>query len=217
MGKLDRKQEKWNMARPYKTGLDYFELDCNLDEKIRLIQAEYGLKGFAVVVLFFKEIYGGQGYYMSWDRERLLLLVSENGIADGDANLIWEISQACIRRGIFSAELFEKYQILTSKGIQKRYFRAVARRGKVEAKKEYLLIKVTPNSVNVDKNPVNVNKNPINADKSTQRREEKRKEENRKACASLLPERAEEDEDEGMDPMELKTIWDKMQKEKQRN
>ena len=37
------------MARPNKAGLDYFELDCHLDEKVRLIQAEFGLKGFAVV------------------------------------------------------------------------------------------------------------------------------------------------------------------------
>ena len=165
------------MARPFKTGLDYFELDCNLDEKIRLIQAEFGLKGFAVVVLLFKEIYGGQGYYMSWDKERLLLLVSENGIAEGDANLIWEISQACIRRGIFSAELFKKYHILTSRGIQKRYFRAVARRGKVEAKKEYLLIKVTQKKVNADNNSINADNNVINVSKSTQRREEKNREE----------------------------------------
>lgn len=164
------------MARPYKTGLDYFELDCHLDEKIRLIQAEFGLKGFAVVVLLFKEIYGGQGYYMSWDKEQLLLLVSENGIAEGDTNLIWEISQACIRRGIFSAELFEKYQILTSRGIQKRYFRAVARRGKVEAKNEYLLIKCTQKTVIVDNNSIDADKNPVNVNKSTQRREKKRRE-----------------------------------------
>ena len=176
------------MGRPYKTGLDYFELDCCLDEKIRLIQAEFGLKGFAVVVLFFKEIYGGQGYYMSWDKERLLLLVSENGIAGGDTNLIWDISQACIRRGIFSAELFEKYHILTSRGIQKRYFRAVARREKVEAEKKYLLIKVTQKTINVNNNSVNVDKKSVNVCKSTQRREEKRIEENIKADAVFYEE-----------------------------
>ena len=200
------------MARPFKTGLDYFELDCNLDEKIRLIQAEFGLKGFAVVVLLFKEIYGGQGYYMSWDKERLLLLVSENGIAEGDANLIWEISQACIRRGIFSAELFEKYQILTSRGIQKRYFRAVARRGKVEAKKEYLLIKCTQKKVNADNNSINADNNSVNVNKSTQRREEKRREENVKAAAASRD--PDKEEDDGMDPMELKKIWDEMQRQK---
>ena len=201
------------MARPYKTGLDYFELDCNLDEKIRLIQAEFGLKGFAVVVLLYKDIYAGQGYYMSWDDERLLLFMSENGVAGGDKNLITQVVEACIRRGIFSEELFRKYHILTSRGIQKRYFNAVARRENVETKKEYLIIKVAQKSINVNRNSVNVNRNSVNADKSTQRKEEKRKEENIKAAASI----SNDAEDDGMNPMELLEIWDKEEKSKEKN
>ena len=201
------------MARPYKTGLDYFELDCNLDEKIRLIQAEFGLKGFAVVVLLYKDIYAGQGYYMSWDDERLLLFMSENGVAGGDKNLITQVVEACIRRGIFSEELFRKYHILTSRGIQKRYFNAVARRENVETKKEYLIIKVAQKSINVNRNSVNVNRNSVNADKSTQRKEEKRKEENIKAAASI----SNDAEDDGMNPRELLEIWDKEEKSKEKN
>lgn len=30
------------MARPAKIGLDYFELDCHMDEKVELIEAEFG-------------------------------------------------------------------------------------------------------------------------------------------------------------------------------
>lgn len=178
-----------------------------MDEKIRLIQAEFGLKGFAVVVLLFKEIYGGHGYYMSWDKERLLLLVSENGIAGGDTNLIWDISKACIRRGIFSAELFEKYHILTSRGIQKRYFRAVARRGKVEAKKEYLLINADKKIINVNNNSDNAGNNSVNVNKSTQRREEKRREENNEADAHKSVQESDSDEDDGMDPEEAYKLW----------
>ena len=47
------------MARPVKEGLDYFELDCHMEEKVRLIQAEFGLKGFAIVVKLYQKIYGG--------------------------------------------------------------------------------------------------------------------------------------------------------------
>jgi len=57
------------MARPIKEGLDYFELDCHLGKKVRLIQAEFGLKGLGLVVLLWSEIYGEKGYYMSWDEE----------------------------------------------------------------------------------------------------------------------------------------------------
>jgi hypothetical protein len=165
------------MARPFKQGLDYFELDCHMDDKIRLIQAEFGLKGFAVVVLLFQKIYGDQGYYLSWDHDRSLLFVSEVGATCRDYNLICEIVAACIKRGIFSKELFDKYQILTSSGIQKRYLNAVARRGKVELKKEYLLVNCGEKKENVVNNQINVYNNSINECKSTQRREEKSREE----------------------------------------
>ena len=162
------------MARPVKEGLDYFELDCHMDEKIRLIQAEFGLKGFAVVVLLFMEIYGGKGYYMSWNEDALLLFALHNcGSAGDNKNLIQEIVTACIKRDIFSKELFEKYQILTSSGIQKRYINAVARRENVNLKKEYLLVSDNKKTVNVNKNAVNVNRNSKNDGNNTQSREEK--------------------------------------------
>ena len=167
------------MARPTKEGLDYFELDCHMDEKVKLIQAEFGLAGFAVVVLLFMEIYGGKGYYMSWNEDSLLLFALQNcGTAGGNKNLIQEIVQACIRRDIFSKELFEKYQILTSSGIQKRYLNAVARRENVALKKEYLLISDNKKRVNANNNEVNVNNNSKNVGSNSQRREEKRREDN---------------------------------------
>ena len=33
-----------------KDGIPYFPLDCELDSKFELIEAEFGLQGFAVVV-----------------------------------------------------------------------------------------------------------------------------------------------------------------------
>ena len=44
-----------------KEGIDFFPLNCQLDEKIELIEAQYGLKGFAVVVKLFQRIYGEHG------------------------------------------------------------------------------------------------------------------------------------------------------------
>ena len=174
-------------GRKFKEGLDYFELDCHMDEKVRLIQAEFGLKGFAVIVLLLQEIYGGRGYYMSWDDDRSLLFMSENGVTGGDKNLIQDIVAACIRRNIFSEELFHKYQILTSSGIQKRYLNAVARREKVELKKEYLLINVDINRISVDIKSISANRNEENVDRNAQRKEEKRREEERKEKKKPAP------------------------------
>lgn len=151
------------MARPTKVGVDYFPLDCHMEEKIRLIQAEFGLKGFAVVVKLYQKIYGELGYYCEWNEDSLLLFMSENGVSSRDEkNLIEEIVKACIRRNIFSETLFNKYGVLTSVGVQKRYLESVSRRESVELKKEYLLIGIPKNVVNVVINSINADKNSIN-------------------------------------------------------
>lgn len=167
------------MARPVKEGLDYFELDCHMEEKVRLIQAEFGLKGFAIVVKLYQKIYGGFGYYCEWNEDSLLLFMSENGVSSRDEkNLISEIVAACIRRNIFSEKLFNEFGILTSYGVQKRYLNAVSRREKVELIKEYLLISVGKNQCNVCINSINDYRNSVNVCSNSQSREEKSREEN---------------------------------------
>ena len=120
-------------------GINYFPLNVHLDDKFELIEAEFGLKGFAIVVKLFQKIYGQQGYYCEWTEDVALLFGKNVGLG-GDA--VSEIVRAAIKRGIFDSELYDKYQILTSRGIQERYFEAVSRRKEVEVRKEYLLIKV---------------------------------------------------------------------------
>lgn len=138
------------MGRQNEVSLPYFELDCHMDEKVKLIRAEYGLKGFAIVVMMYQHIYGGDyGYYCEWDDERLLLFMSDNGLIGESKNLINEVVHACIRRNIFSERLFKEYGILTSSGVQKQYLKATAKRQAVNLKKEYLLISVPENRSNV--------------------------------------------------------------------
>lgn len=196
------------MPRPYKKGLDYFELDCYLDDKFGMIEAEFGDKGFAIAVKLYQLIYRELGYYCEWTDELIPLHMSKMGVSSG-IGTIKEVVQACIRVGIFSKELFEKYQILTSKGIQERYFRAVAKRKGIEVKKEYSLIKVTQNPVNDGRNSVNDVNNPVNDAKK--RKEKKREYNNAPAFAS--PDPTEED-DEGMDPDEAYCIWKAQQEKK---
>lgn len=155
------------MARP-KQGLDYFEMDCH----VQLIEAEFGLKGFAIVVKLFQHIYSGYGYYCEWTPEISVLWADRLGCSHGGEpakgrkgnvvkafekgsltgfpkNLINEVVEASIRRGIFSSTLFQKYHILTSEEIQMRYLDAVSNFGKVELKKEYLLVNCAQNFENL--------------------------------------------------------------------
>lgn len=160
-------------GRPNKVGLDYFELDCLLDDKVKLIQAEFGLKGFAVVVKLYQKIYRINGYYCEWNEEVLLLFLVENGLSSDSKNLINEIVMACIRRGVFSERLFNKFGILTSSGVQKRYLNATSKREIVELKKEYLLISVGKNNKNVVINSIYDDINSIYDVDNTQSKEEK--------------------------------------------
>lgn len=161
----------------YKVGLDYFELNCHLEEKIKLIQAEFGLKGFAIVVKLYQKIYGEFGYYCEWSEDSLLLFMSENGLSCDNKNFIQQVVSACIRRNIFSERLFNDFSILTSCGVQKRYMKATSRREKVSMKKEYLLLSDDKINTNVDIIKDSVSIMFDNVDKIGQRREEKSKEE----------------------------------------
>lgn len=163
-------------GRQNKVDLDYFELDCHMDEKVRLIQAEYGLKGFAVFVKLLQKIYGENGYYCEWTQDSELLFASENGLNNGSLQLLRDIVSACVRRNIFSERLFKEYGILTSSGVQKQYLKATVKREVVEMKKEYLLISVPRNRENVVINSISSVGNSISSDGNAQSRVEKSRE-----------------------------------------
>ncbi|MCH5210688.1 MAG: DUF4373 domain-containing protein [Oscillospiraceae bacterium] len=165
-------------------GIPWFPLDTHLDEKFELIEAEFGLTGFAVIVKLFQRIYGGQGYYCEWTND-VALLFGRNLDFKPNNSILTKIINAAISRGLFDKELYDKYHILTSKSIQRRYFDAVSRRKNIGVKKEYLLIPV-------DRILKNVNISEKNADTCEQRREENRKEEkmrkeDTKVSASAVP------------------------------
>lgn len=203
------------MPRPLKTGLEYFSLDCKLDDNFTIIQNDFGLKGFAVVVKLYQMIYGEYGYYCEWNKNSLLRFLSVNHLGSCDENFVGDIIASCIRRGLFSKEKYDRYHILTSRGIQKRYFAALSRRTAIEVRKEYLLVSVPKNAIIVDKNFNPVYENPENVCDNPQSKVKKSKVNKAGAILHTETEEPEEDDDEGMDPMELKKMWDEMQKQQQ--
>lgn len=165
-------------------GINYFPLNVHLDDKFELIEAEFGLKGFAIVVKLFQKIYGQQGYYCEWTEDVALLFGKNVGLG-GDA--VSEIVRAAIKRGIFDSELYDKYQILTSRGIQERYFEAVSRRKEVEVRKEYLLIKVDQIYKNVRILNENVSISSKNVNISEQKKVEESKVKEKRVEERKLP------------------------------
>lgn len=120
-------------------GVPYFPLNTVLDDKFELIEAEFGLVGFGVVVRLFQTIYGREGYYLDWTPDAALLFARRVGES---CEVVKRIVQAAIDRGIFDKNLFSKYGILTSHGIQERYFEIVHRRRIVKVKADYLLVDI---------------------------------------------------------------------------
>ena len=82
-----------------RSGIPYFPLDVQLDSKFELIEAEFGLIGFAVVVKLYQKIYGQQGYYCEWTEDVALLFGKNVGLG-GDA--VSEIVRAAIDTNLSS-------------------------------------------------------------------------------------------------------------------
>lgn len=121
-----------------KSGIDFFPLDVSLDSKMQLIEAEFGLTGFGVIVHLLQKIYGGEGYYIEWTDDVALLFAQQD--CRVGYNVVSEIISASIKRGMFSKSVYDKYHVLTSRGIQKRYFEAVKRRKELTLWKDILLV-----------------------------------------------------------------------------
>ena len=134
------------MARPRKQGLDYFPVDTEMDYKMDYIQELHGITGFGVVMRLFQVIYS-KGYYMSWGKIEQVLTKKKIGL---ELDLIEKIIKDCLEVGIFSKKHFEEYEILTSNGIQKRYYEVAKKREEVELIPEYIVFdKLLPNKPDI--------------------------------------------------------------------
>lgn len=157
------------MARPFKTGLDYFPFDVDFfnDDKIELISSEFGAKGEVIAIRLLCQIYRN-GYYYQWGKDESLLFAKRvgNGVTGA---LVDEVVAGLVKRSFFDERVFNQFKILTSRGIQRRYLEAKERAKEVDFIQEYLLIdpKEYENRVNVHIYPVNVNNNPQSKVKKT--------------------------------------------------
>ncbi|HAB9977050.1 TPA_asm: DUF4373 domain-containing protein [Listeria monocytogenes] len=126
------------MARPLKEGLDYFPLDvdADYDDKFQLIETLHGPTGFAIMIKLFMKIYS-QNFYYKWTETEQILFAKRVNV---DINTLKTVVNDCIKYDLFDNNLFNEFQILTSLGIQERYFTAIGRRKKQIVVLEYLLL-----------------------------------------------------------------------------
>jgi hypothetical protein len=126
-----------------KTGLQYFPFNTDFfdDDKIMLIESEFGSKGALIAVKLLCKIYG-ENYFYKWGDEECLLFSRKAG-ADIVPGFVGEVVQGLIRRSFFNKRVFDSFHVLTSKGIQTRYFEAALRRKKIDVNSDYLLCDVS--------------------------------------------------------------------------
>lgn len=148
-------------------GIDYypFNVDFFSDDKIQLIEAEFGIKGSYIAVRLLCKIYY-EGYYYQWGDDECLLFSKNlgNGIVP---NMIKEVVSGLVKRSFFDKRVFDSFGIITSRGIQIRYFEAAKRRKRIDVIRDYLLVD-TSKYLNVNIIGINDNILPQNDNISTQ-------------------------------------------------
>lgn len=151
------------MARPRKSGLDYFPFDVDFfnDEKIVAIAGEFGVKGEIAAVKLLCAIYRN-GYFIEWNEMLLMKLLHQ--LPGLSSELISQIVMRLVKWGFFDKDLFDSASILTSRGIQKRYFDATKKRTSVNGDLPYILGFRGENSrldvVSAEKTPANEDFSP---------------------------------------------------------
>jgi Domain of unknown function (DUF4373) len=129
------------MARPTKSGMDYFPFDVDFfeDDKISLIDAEFNDKGCLIIIKLLCKIYKENGYYYQWGDDQCLLFAKKAG-AGIVPSLVKEVVNGLVRRSFFDKRVYDTFNILTSSGIQKRYFEATKKRQDVTVFEELIVI-----------------------------------------------------------------------------
>ena len=77
------------MARPIKEGLEYFPLDCDIDQddKITLIEAQHGLIGFGIAIKLLMKIYNNS-YFYEWTEKEQLLFSKRVNVNINEVNVV---------------------------------------------------------------------------------------------------------------------------------
>lgn len=108
------------MARPQKTGLDYFPMDVDfMEDSIVLgVAQKFGPSGIGVVVALVCNVYKN-GYYTEWNDFVRLKIRRDLGVITEET--LNSIVAQLLNWGYFDKGMFEREGVLTSLEFQKRY------------------------------------------------------------------------------------------------
>lgn len=111
------------MARKLELGLKYFPHDADMayDRNIRKLTKAYGVVGYGIYTRLLECIYRN-GHYIQFSNEFAFDVLDSLNMEANDEHLIFDVVNLCVEIGLFDKDMFLFYQVLTSHGIQERYF-----------------------------------------------------------------------------------------------
>ena len=143
------------MARPTAKGVEYFPLNVNFinDLKVRKLLLSCGAESIAVLIYLLSTIYKDEGYFVEIHEDEIDLIALDVNVTP---EFVLEVIKKACEVRFFDVNLYNNFNILTSKGIQERYLKITERRKNSVVITQFNLINVYNNSINVNNNSINV-------------------------------------------------------------
>ena len=111
------------------------------NEKIEMLMANFGFEASGVYIKLLCKIYTN-GYYMRWN-ETICKVFTYSLHSRFNSKKVQQIIDFLVEFNFFNKKLFLEHQILTSKGIQERFFEIISRRKNFVCENvEYLLVPI---------------------------------------------------------------------------
>lgn len=130
------------MGRPPKEGIDYAGWDTSIfdtDEKIDALIDSQGIAGFTVYFYLCQKAYGTHGYYLCWGSNQAASVSRRLG-KGCSAALVESVVEKCLQICLFDRALFDLHGILTSRGIQRRFWAVKKDRDRRDVNAAYWLL-----------------------------------------------------------------------------
>ena len=134
------------------------------NEKIEMLMANFGFEASGVYIKLLCKIYTN-GYYMRWN-ETICKVFTYSLHSRFNSKKVQQIIDFLVEFNFFNKKLFLEHQILTSKGIQERFFEIISRRKNFVCENvEYLLVPI-PKRFSESKNASKMQQSsPLNDEK----------------------------------------------------
>lgn len=152
-------------GRRPKKGIDYAGWSVSIfdnDTKIDKLLEAHGWNGFGIYFYLCQRAYGGEGYFYKWCYDDCASTSRKMGCGIS-AGTVKETVGYCLQIGLFDKGLFDRWGILTSRGIQKRYWEVVKERDVRTVTSDYWLLQ-DDECKGLIKTPLNINLSERNAD-----------------------------------------------------